>query len=138
MVFLSSTKMGMEPYIRIGRSLMVCAWGCNKLTVAYTLGAIAASALNFTTVCPRAVSCQKDLITLVPLSRLTNTLPPLLPGMFNVTSSPTLYFSLLLLKLSMEAAVWSSLPPLLCQPGSSMYKADPVVWPLFKSFTKIR
>ena len=120
MVFLSSTKIGMDPYILMGRSLMVWACGCNKLTVAYTLGAMEASALNFTNVCPGVVSCQKDRITLVPLSKLTNILPPLLPGIFNTTSSPTLYFSLLLLNDNMEAAVCSSLPSLLCHPGLSM------------------
>ncbi|MEI9955055.1 MAG: hypothetical protein WDM90_01770 [Ferruginibacter sp.] len=49
---------------------------------------------------------------------LTKTLPPLLLGMVNATSSPTLYFSLLALKDNIDAAVWSpSPPPLVCQPG---------------------
>ena len=95
----------MEPYMRIGRSLMVCECGCNKLTVAYTLGAIPASVLNVTSVCPCFVSCQKDFKTLLPFSILTNTRPPLLLGIFKETSSPTLYFSLFDSNDSMEAAV---------------------------------
>ena len=96
------------------------------------------SALNFTTVWPCEVCCQNDFITLLPFSILTKTLPPLLLGIVNATSSPVLYFSLLDVKDNMDAAVWSSPPPRLCQPGSSMYKVEPVVCPLFKSFTKIK
>src|ERR1700761_2314944 len=101
-------------------------------------GDMDASALNFTTVCPCCVSCQKDLITLLPLSRLTSTLPAALVGMLNTTSSPTLNFSLLAVKDNIDAALCSSLPALVCQPGSSMYKVEPVVWPLFKSLTNIK
>src|ERR1700741_5404028 len=65
-VLLSSTKTGITPYIRIGRSLTVCACGCKRVTQAYTLGDISLVAGNFTTVCPCWVSTQKDCNIFVP------------------------------------------------------------------------
>src|SRR5258706_2937922 len=120
MVFLSSTKIGITPYILIGRSLIVWACGCSKLTFTYTLGDISFSALNLTIVCPCCVSTQNDLSTLLPDSMLINPLPPLLLGIVILTSSSTLYFSLFDVNDNIDAAVGSSVFFLLCQPGSSM------------------
>ena len=118
-VFLSSIITGMTPYMRMGKSLMVCACGCNRLTFTYTLGAIPLSALKLNFVCPGFVSVQYVFNTLLPLSMLIKALPPLLVGMVNWTSSPTLYACLSAVNDSMEAAVGSSLLSWFCQYGSS-------------------
>ncbi len=89
-VFLSCTIMGITPYIRIGRSLMVCSWGCIRLMLTYTLGDMSFVTVNEYLVCPCVVFIQYVFNTLLPVSILIKALPSLAVGIVSFTSSPTL------------------------------------------------
>ncbi|MNK63205.1 hypothetical protein D3C87_824160 [compost metagenome] len=120
MVCGSSTESGMAPYMRIGKSFTVWACGCRSVMLAKTFGAISFSALNLNWVCPALVSTQKVLSTRLPFSIEINALPSFPVGMVSVISSPTVNFSLLAVKESIEASV-GLLPCSRCaQPGQSI------------------
>src|SRR5690606_37355815 len=114
-------------YILMGRSFAVWEWGCSNVTFTNMLGAMSFSTLKEYFVCPCRVSIHHVFNTLLPFSMLTNARPPLLLGMVKVTSSPTLNFSLLAVKESIDASVGLFCSSLCAHPGQSMYSVCPVV-----------
>src|SRR4051812_2130496 len=65
-----STRMGITPYILIGKSFTVCACGCISVMCTYTFGVISGVTENRNCVSPSLPSDQKLLIVLVPDSTL--------------------------------------------------------------------
>ena len=89
MVCGSSTNTGITPYMRMGKSFVVWAWGCSRLMCRYTFGAISGVILNeYLASFPLSISIHSRCSMPEPFSMLTSARPPAAAGIMAVAVSP--------------------------------------------------